>query len=437
MINQNSEQITSTMGNGISFSRPSNAYKKSGKVVRADSPRYETGYIGNGLLIEESTYNHVIPFSVITWDRNTTNTTLTMESMSFNNASVFKFQTNTSGTSINSFLRLNMTPTVGQPYAFTSYVKKLNHRYIGFRCFGSGATGNSQSVLDLDTGSTYNNNAEQIITATPLNDGWWKVVVTNNNVQTSSPYSGFCLPSDTTGGEVIAGADGRGVYISNTLHVENKKFATSYCPSGTSRTQELITFNPNGIINIPEGTIEATTYIDVQNAHKSGTNWNMIFSTATIINSPYAEQNHISIRKSSANQQWSLYIGDAIGSGSNQLVIPYGVITTSGWYTFVATWKTGVGASIYLNGSLIRGAVATDPLPVALNPIAHIGSWVGGGLQLNSVLDEFRISKVARTASEIADNYNNKKPLTQDANTTLLLDNNRGTLPYANGNLGL
>lgn len=81
----------------------------------------------------------------------------------------------------------------------------------------------------------------------------------------------------------------------------------------------------------------------------------------------------------------------------------------------------GTTLSLFRNGTLAgsRNYIETSaPLPTRMS----IGSDFNGVRQANGVIDDLRISSVARTDQEIANAYNTNVPLPVDANTTYKME---------------
>jgi hypothetical protein len=416
------------INNSFTFSRPSVAFTPDGRLVQANNARYEaakTGF-GNAIRIEEGTTNLLSSVgtdpqfgtftgwntsqyaadgtaSIVADPNSVTNgyvmqyvdtdgntTTDTWDGVSSNNAGPFN-----PGDSCTITARWRVTNLTSGTVAVWSH-------WYGY---------DSNGVQQYDVPG------DMTLTTMATSDTGWQVTY-----QTWTTPSATTYPLATTWKKYVRlGFDktNLGATLSvDYIQVEKKVYPTTFTP--TIRSDEYLSFNPSGVINLPQGTIEGMFYVDTK-VHTTAAQWCMAFSTVTIQNSPYQEQNHFSLRKQSGSQQWAFYSSDASG---NATTIPIGTFTTSGWHQFNVTWQTGVGINVYLDGALVRAANAADYLPAALNPLFYMCSWNNGGDQLDSLVTDFRFSNIVRTATEITNNYNSGAPLPVDANTTLKLNFN-------------
>ena len=143
----------------------------------------------------------------------------------------------------------------------------------------------------------------------------------------------------------------------------------------------------------------------------------MLFSVVTVQTSPSAELNQISIRRWPSSNSWGVVFSNSSGDTG---IISLGNITTPGWYSFGVKWQQGVGGYGYLNGEL-KGSVAAAYLPSSFNSTANIGSWIPTWLTFDNIIDDLRISSIARANTEIQSTYQSNQPLPLDEYTTCKL----------------
>jgi hypothetical protein len=82
------------------------------------------------------------------------------------------------------------------------------------------------------------------------------------------------------------------------------------------------------------------------------------------------------------------------------------------WHHVVVSWDSALTLKMYLDGSDVTPTpsdVGTPGLPTALGPAFTMGGYPGAGGELDGVLDEVRVSRVARSAAWIETAHNNQK----------------------------
>jgi hypothetical protein len=415
------------INNSFTFSRPSTAFTPDGRLIEANNARYEaakTGF-GNAIRIEEGTSN-LVSTSVGADAQFGTLTGWTSPSPSVATVSIVA-----DPNSVTNGYVLQYVDADGATSNMWDGVTSQNFGpfnpgdscTITTRWRATSLTAGAVSVwshwygYDSNGVQQYDVPGDMTLTTTATSDTGWQVTT-----QTWTTPSATTYPLATTWKKYVrpgmnATNLGATLYV-DYVQAEKKAYGTTFTP--TIRSDEYLSFNPSGVINLPQGTIEGMFYVDTK-VHTTAAQWCMAFSTVTIQNSPYQEQNHFSLRKQSGSQQWAFYSSDASG---NATTIPIGTFTTSGWHQFNVTWQTGVGINVYLDGALVRAANVADYLPAALNPLFYMCSWNNGGDQLDSLVTDFRFSNIVRTATEITNNYNSGSPLPVDASTTLKLNFN-------------
>jgi hypothetical protein len=80
-------------------------------------------------------------------------------------------------------------------------------------------------------------------------------------------------------------------------------------------------------------------------------------------------------------------------------------LTPSTWQ-HLAFVKDVNSISVYIDGIIVGSTPYSGSIPYDGSQFLRIGNWGGGGRNWNGSIDEVRIWNTARTASEIADNYN-------------------------------
>ena len=208
---------------------------------------------------------------------------------------------------------------------------------------------------------------------------------------------------------------GNGTFKFDGLQIEQKAHPTSWHLAGTSRVNELLTIPTAGVLSPTEGDISISAYIDPATMHGNvNPKWSMLFSVATVIASPYSENNQISIRRTAATSNWRVYFSSSDGVAAS---IDLGNITTPGWYRFDIIWKSGVGGYVYLNG-VYKGVVAAHRLPTVFASSMYMGCWVTTTLFHNNLIGDFRVRNKMRTSAEIIADYSSGQPLPVDVYTT-------------------
>lgn len=195
--------------------------------------------------------------------------------------------------------------------------------------------------------------------------------------------------------------------------LEEKPFPTSYVPTVSTtmtRDKETLTIPTTGVINLNECTIQVWVYVTDEGIRSvpNGSS-RQIFWTSTSGN-----QNRISLGRTT---QWYATIGD---KDANLTTIWLADDLAEGWHLFTVRWNSSEFALLIDDGTT-KGTAPSPTIPSTLATVVTIGSGAGGSLQVNTLIDDIRIAKKARTDSEIMSDYNSSLPLIVDQYTTYKL----------------
>jgi hypothetical protein len=154
-------------------------------------------------------------------------------------------------------------------------------------------------------------------------------------------------------------------------------------------------YNAPGNINAKEGTLEFWM--------KPRWNGN---DGQTYIILAWGEGGGMLFAKDGANNLRSIFNRYSVGGQSEiGVAMNVGGWTADRWHHVAYTWSdTAKSIAMYVDGSLVRQSGFSINLPDITSSAFQIGAE-GTGSYLNSVVDELRISDVARTAEEIAASY--------------------------------
>jgi hypothetical protein len=422
--------------NPPTFTRNSVAYLSDGTQVAANQPRFEQGKFGKAVMVEEGTTN-LLPTSKTNypaWEKGKGIASVSFAEETFYGFPVCLITAKNDGLTAYTFVRISsssipLTLNIGDKYSATFYVKKVNHRYVGFRVFLSSPYGNSQSVLDLDTGQVYANNPEQQISAAYIGNGWWKVIVINPSLTPTTGYIGICLPIDSAGAENTV-CIGQSVLLARTMQLEAKPYATSFV-DGT-RSSETLTIPTEGVLNPQEGTVEFW--------------WNPLAKTPQTFPSLIATGHWTS----PITQDWlAIYWGSSWSNANTVAFAMYNKNGTSNfnmsvtlnpqpyaWYYVAAKWSfvTRIAKLIIYrpDGTYVSTQATINGEPPTFegwDKFYILQTWNNGDSWANSLIDDLRISNKARSDEEIRAAYEAGGPLQRDESTTYLLTFNGSIYP--------
>jgi hypothetical protein len=131
------------------------------------------------------------------------------------------------------FVRRNVFGGTAQPCSVSLFVKKANHRYVGFR--NSGTT-SQHDVFDFDT-KTWTNNSGATLSYEEHANGWFRLKSTNTDAVNLNYYWSV-IPALNTSGEENQTVSNLSVYIWGGQAEQNASYVSSYVPTlGTAVTR--------------------------------------------------------------------------------------------------------------------------------------------------------------------------------------------------------
>jgi len=199
------------------------------------------------------------------------------------------------------------------------------------------------------------------------------------------------------------------------VQVEEKPYATSYIKTTSStatRSSETLTIPTAGVLNPQEGTVECWVY--VPEFWKQGIlYWRRIWS---IGRNAGAGMYVLYYYPNTGKIHFTIYNS----SGVDQIISVDK--PTVGWHFFAAKWSASEMA-LFIDGVKV-GSIANPSLPSSFaDTVISIGCRPDSPLDnVNTLIDDLRISNRARTDAEILSAYQSNQPLPVDAWTTLKAD---------------
>ncbi|MEL7564000.1 MAG: hypothetical protein AAGU27_03885, partial [Dehalobacterium sp.] len=381
-----------------SFTRSTVAYKQDGTQVGANTPRYEAGKFGQGIMIEEGTTNlWSAPLRIYNNYGADIETSLVSLSETYMGQPIYRLSMKPKTIAARDSLRTELRShgVAGSYMTYSggnAYTASIYWRQVGSKTMEVGGTASNVSgwtdIGTYDVGNGWKRSSAK----------WYDA-----SNRTDNKYWSFRCPT---------------VELNETVYIdwvcpqiEQKPYITSWVLGGTSRNSEILTIPTSGVLNPSQGTIEEWAYIDPNGVHSANTpNSSILFSVVTVQSSPYAELNQIAIKRLASTTSWVVIFSNSTGDFYRS--IPLGNITIPGWYCFGVKWQQGVGGYGYLNGEL-KGSVSASYLPSEFRSIAYIGSW-----SVCNIIDDFRISPIVRSDADILAAYQSNQPLPFDSYTT-------------------
>jgi hypothetical protein len=233
-------------------------------------------------------------------------------------------------------------------------------------------------------------------------DQWQRIVLT------LTPVSG-----DLTGALVVRGTSmsaGNHVFVGG-FQVEAKAYATSWQVGGTARITEKLSIPPP---SSDEGTVEIVVDVTPQLFANIGTQ--VVFQARTA-----AQGNAFWLYKTSGGATWSVQRRKEDNSLQTS-TIPSS-LTPVGRHRFALKWKrTGAETAdihLYVDGALqltMLGSMWTS----ASFTESTVGSYITSGSNINTSVDDLRVSSTAHSDAKILADYSSGVPLAKENDTTYL-----------------
>ncbi|MGA1863993.1 MAG: PilC/PilY family type IV pilus protein [bacterium] len=117
------------------------------------------------------------------------------------------------------------------------------------------------------------------------------------------------------------------------------------------------------------------------------------------------------LRKGELSSNYFLMLNEknpqfALTGGDSCSIIGATSLLANTWYYIAGTWESGGTPILYVNGSPDEKGSFTGPIKIDTSPL-YMGG-IKGAVNLNGILDEIRISNIARSAGWIMTEYNNQ-----------------------------
>ncbi len=395
-INLSSIANSEILGSQIAgFSRPSPAYTEEGVAVGTHIPRYEQIDQNDwfyGLLMEEGTTNlltanqssmetDLTGFSA--WGA-TTNPTLTRDTSTAWTGTASAKAVAVGNGSFNIYTNtIAVSPSL--PYAFSTYVKGL--AAVGRTVQIKLNWYNSGTLLSLISD-------DYILTSS-----WQKISLAG----ISPGNANGCILQVV----VINGLTNEILWIDG-LQLEQKAYATSWILGGTTRSPETMIIPTAGILTPGNWTVE------------------FVFKPTSVMNAG-GNKGLLAI-DIDGNNYYHLFVDVTgalrfhVASGGTQYQADSGAgfITQGSTYVIMISCN-GSTMLTCCNGNQIRSSSYIEPVG-ALPTFFYAGSLTGGTTPANGIIDDLRISNVARTITDHKNYISSNRPLPVDADTTLKMD---------------
>lgn len=381
-------------GSAPTFSRASVAYKQDGTQVASGQPRYEPGKFGQAWRGEEGTEN-LVPSWPAGWVANFAppGSNLSATDMGAQSgAAGSTVRLTNSGTNEGGYGNGGMTLSPSTTYTIRMKVRGT----VGPGTFDVHVLSNTGTLVQLD------GNAFPGISWAPTTA--WQVIEKT-----------FMTTADITGANQYIRLDHNGNdagYIEIAeIQIEQKSYATTFAGYGATRSPESLTIPTAGVLSSTEGTIELS-YIPNYNSSvfpalgAPGQDWAWFFGAGAVMG--------VEIRLA--------YVGGAFKARIGNTEVGYVRSFTAGEKIAIAlAWKQGQNARLLINGVNVY-TFSPDTFTFDLSSVASVGwSSLWNGYRCNGLIDDLRISSIARSDAEILAAYQSGQPLAVDKWTTYKL----------------
>jgi len=394
------------------FTRDSIAYKSDGSQVAENQPRFDVIDGVMGLMVEEGTTNVIWHtsdgkfgfsydgefFVAFLWDRNDytndieewiTDSSVPSPALHVKRITPYPADGGCAYAVVGNLLVGEVMP--GQKYTISLWFK------------GNKQSSSIVALLWLYWCNSNNEIIEPIILDIPFTDNWQRYVFT-----VTAPDGAYKISTIEVGLESINLNDTYEFYIAG-LQLEQKAYATSWTVG--TRQPEVITVPTAGVLNPQEGTIECWVY--VPEFWKQGIScWRRIWG----IGRGSGAGMYI-LRYNPTNEKMVFGIYNDAGTAQDISVDKPSI----GWHFFAAKWSASEMA-LFIDGVKV-GSIANPSLPSSFaDTVISIGCRPDYPYDnVNTLIDDLRISNRARTDAEIQTLYQSNQPLPIDENTTYAL----------------
>jgi hypothetical protein len=373
------EQLSNArdIGDGT-FSRTSNATMQNGTNVTANTTRYETGRFGQAVMIEEWTTN-MIP--------NTANDEVGDYTL-FNNASKEVVTHPITGKQVTAIRLDYVAGNYEMAYGAAALNLSINTDYtLSYDAWIVGA-GSATLYQDLSPDTLPQN--DKTISSICAR---YTALYNSSSVDMNSCVLRF-WNSGAPAGSII--------YITN-IQLEQKAYATSWIKGGTTRIDETLTIPTAGIWNRGNWTIEMI-YEPMSVTNAGNTIKGLFFC--------YIDASNFCQFFTGWGGEWIIQIK----SGGTEYSFTAGFAASINVKYQVAVTGDSSTMRLFVNGVQFGSVAYVEPVGV-LPANIYIGS-LGGNYRANGLIDDLRISNIARDGAEILDSYNTGAALPIDAHTT-------------------
>jgi len=378
----------------IAFTRNSVAYTSDGAQVAANQPRFERGQFGKAIMIEEGTTN-LLPANKANCEIAPDLTAYAIAAVDTSRKLVGSgsLKVQWGGWGWYAYAQYNIALTNGNTYTVSGRVYAEESKYLSLSAQENASPWHMLSTLSLIPAKQWT----RLSVTFTLPSDWTQP----SRIQLHPPCNSTTLPDFAT---IPVWWD--------AIQVEQKPYATSWTLGGTTRAQETLSISPvSSILTTRQGTIDVWVYVpdfwksDIPNSRSIWT-----IGTATETGVYYLGYNP------QTNQIEFSIVSDAGTAQTIRTDKP-----TVGWHLFTTRWSASE-MSLWIDGVRV-GFIINPVLPsrFADNKL-YLGNMPNISMSaINTYIDDFRISSIARTDAEIQTLYQSNQPAPKDADTTLKL----------------